>query len=82
MMMNILLYVAACSIPITRTAKYSACKRACQSLPLPCDAAQRRHLCTLQDGDVEAAQEQKSELEQLQRHDKALRSEGRKAAAA
>ena len=32
-MMNNLLYVAACSIPITRAAKYSACERACQSFP-------------------------------------------------
>ena len=33
---------------------------------------------TLQEGDVEAAQENKSKLEQLQRADQALRSAGRK----
>jgi hypothetical protein len=62
-------------------ANCSACKRACQ-FSTSHVMLQRQHLWTLQDGDVEAAQEQKSELEQLQRHDKALRSEGRKAAAA
>ena len=37
-----------------------------------------RHALSFQEGDVEAAQENKSKLEQLQRADQALRIAGRK----
>lgn len=47
--------------------------------PLPSDARYRDDLKALLEGNVDAAQENKSRLEQLQRADQALRVVGRKA---
>lgn len=47
--------------------------------PACTDSTELARMHVLQDGDVEAAQEQKSRLEQLQRSDQALRGAGRRA---